>query len=252
MARFFLRNTQTGGGTGGSVYDLSETQGTGSTLGSGNNTSASFIEMQRWQVTVDDTVGGTSFPTSINMSAVSASTLEWRYRVQRLNSSNTVQASSGYSSTYNTAGTKTETLTLSTTWAAGDRLAISIELRRVSGTGNRTYTLNVNNASTYVDATIDDGVTAGLAIAVDSLELDMAADAGPVPRTAQLAIDVDDLGFATSATVGPVPRTAGLAVGVDDVGFAFAAGPAPAYEPPYLKAIEMGRGLFAIGIVKNG
>lgn len=151
VTRLYLRNTQAGGGTGGIVYDLSATQGTGATLVSSAISSTSFTEVFRWQYTLGSDVPDTVIPTSVDVSAVSASTLQYRWKVERLNSSNNEIASSAYSTAYNTTGINTENLSLSTAWATGDRVAISLELRRVSGGGSRTVTINVNDADSFID-----------------------------------------------------------------------------------------------------
>lgn len=151
VTRLYLRNTQAGGGTGGIVYDLSATQGTGATLVSSAISSTSFTEVFRWQYTLGSDVPDTVIPTSVDVAAVSASTLEYRWKVERLDGSNNEIASSSYSTAYNTTGIKTENLSLSTAWATGDRVAISLELRRVSGGGSRTVTINVNDADSFID-----------------------------------------------------------------------------------------------------
>jgi len=144
----YLRNTQTGGGTGGAVYDLSTTQGTGETL-SASVSSNTFAEVLRFQITIGADLPATNIPFSISINAISASS-EVRWRVQELNSSNTVIASSAYATVETTTGTKTGTISFSNSWADGDRLAISVEYRRTSGSGSRTLTLNVNNANSYI------------------------------------------------------------------------------------------------------
>lgn len=151
VTRLYLRNTQTGGGTGGIFYDLSTTQGTGATLVSASVSGTTFTEVLRWQYTLGSDVPDTVIPTSIDVSAVSASTLEYRWKVERLDSSNNEIASSAYSTALNTTGIKTASLSLSTAWASGDRVAISLELRRTSGAGSRTVTINVNDADSYID-----------------------------------------------------------------------------------------------------
>lgn len=156
--QYFLRDTQTeAGATGtpanfGSVLDLATSQGTPATLGSGNQSNTSFEEAKAWTITVGDAITGSSFPTSLSISATSAGTLEYRWRIQRVNSSGTVQASSGYSDLHNTTGVKTATLTLATTWASGDRLRFSVELRKTSGGGGRNITFDVNSANSSVTA----------------------------------------------------------------------------------------------------
>jgi len=151
VVKYFLRNTQTNPGTGGTGYDLSTTQGTPTTLTTPNINSDTFTERLFWQVTVNATPTATTFPTSLSISALNGSA-RYRWRVQRVDSSNTVLASSNYSAIETTTGTKTATLTLSQTWASGDRFRISIEVARVIGTHtNVSVVLNVNNTNSFVE-----------------------------------------------------------------------------------------------------
>jgi hypothetical protein len=152
VIRHFLRDTQTNAGTGGIVYDLSSTQGTPTTLSTTLN-SATYTEVAAWQITVDDTVNTTSFPTSISISSLTG-TLGMRWRIQRVNSSNVVQASSSYSSIFSATGTHTDTLTLSTTWTTDDRLRLSFEIARTGGHGTVDADVDVNNTNSYVDIDI--------------------------------------------------------------------------------------------------
>lgn len=144
----YLRNTQTGGGTGGTVYDLSTTRGTNATLSS-TVSSNTFAGVFRFQFTLGADVPATDIPFSVSINAISAQS-EVRWRIQELDSSNAVVASSSYATAQTTTGTKTGTISFSNTWVAGDRIAISVEYRRTGGTGTRTLTLNVNNANSYV------------------------------------------------------------------------------------------------------
>ena len=161
VTTLYFRNTQTNDGTGGTVYDLSETQGSPAAniyLTVDNN--APYAEVAAFTLTVDDTVTGTSFPTSVVVSTISAGK-GVRWRVQRRNSSGAVQASSSYATAVTTTGTHTETLTLTTTWATGDRLVLSVEGGHVEGHGGGGVDIATQNASAYVDAdiTVDESVT---------------------------------------------------------------------------------------------
>jgi len=150
MIRHFLRNTQTNGGTGGIIYDLSTDQG--STPGSLTNNALSTTTLAQifaWQIDVNDAVNGTSFDTSLTITT--GTLVQYRWRIQRVNSSNVVQASSAYSTTFTTIGTQTATLTLSTTWNSGDRLRLSFEAARTGAHGVGSINISVNNANTWVD-----------------------------------------------------------------------------------------------------
>jgi hypothetical protein len=148
--RNFLRNVATEPGTGDPVWDLSETQGTAATLGTGNTSSGGYTEMLRWQRTVGDTVGAATISTQVSIDSIS-SQAACRWRVVRLDSSGVEQATSGYSGEHSTAGIKVSTLVLSTTWVAGDRLALAFELRKAGGGGNRSATIDVNDANSFAD-----------------------------------------------------------------------------------------------------
>jgi len=152
VLRYYLRDTQTNVGTGGIIFDLSLDVGTSSPNSESENSNA-FTEVAAWQQKVNNFIGGTSFPYSFNISSISG-TLEYRFRLQRVDSSNVVQASSSYSTTYSTVGIKTGTFTFSTAWNFGDRLRVSLEIRRSGGHGNVTVTINLNDSATYVDASI--------------------------------------------------------------------------------------------------
>jgi hypothetical protein len=148
--RHFLRNTQTNDGTGGIIYDLSTVQGSiPGTLTNSSLSTTTFAEIFSWQITVDDNVNSTSFPTSISIGTLT--TTQYRWRIQRVNSSNVVQVSSSYSSTLTTTGPQTETLTLSTTWNTGDRLRLSFEAARTGNHGVGSINININNADSFVD-----------------------------------------------------------------------------------------------------
>ena len=98
--RYYLKDTQTNTGTGGIIHDLSTDVGSTTTLVETKNLNT-FTEVIAWQQTVNNFINGTSFPFSINISSTGG-ILENRYRLQRVNSSGVVQASSAYSSTYST------------------------------------------------------------------------------------------------------------------------------------------------------
>ena len=152
MPRVYLRNTQTNGGTGGSIYDLLDTTGSAATLSTGNTQSETFSEFFAWQLTVDDSIGDTSFPFSLVITEGASPSV--RVRVQRVNSSNVVQASSAYSNTFTGTGTHTGTLTLDTTWSEGDRLRLSFEFRRnPGGHGNANAQVGVNREASHVEYT---------------------------------------------------------------------------------------------------
>lgn len=223
VSRNHLENSQTEPGTGGIVFDLDETQGTPTTMGSGSTSSVSFVEMLRWHRVVGVDVGSALFPTQVECTAVSSSQLRYRWRVQRYDSSGVLQASSDYSAEHNTTGIKTGTLVMDTTWSEGDRLALSLELRKAGGGGNRSITVAVNDADSWVDfdvAVASQGI-APAAIAVTSapgaVTLSVGAvDITPAARTVTvtpaalaLAVAISPDAVTATATPGTLTLTAG-------------------------------------------
>jgi hypothetical protein len=148
----FLRNTQTVTGTGGTTYDLDLVQGTAATLVSASISPTSFTKVFEFRREIASEFPQPTLPTSVVITAVSASTLETRWRAVQIRGG-TVLAASDYGAIRNAVGTFTDTLTLDTTWQAGDFLALEVELRRTTGGGSRTVTLGVNRAGSFVDAT---------------------------------------------------------------------------------------------------
>lgn len=143
-------NTQTGPGTGGTIYDMASGFTISFPQNTGSTSSTSFVEMISWQVPMSASATTGSHPYSISINAVNANALV-RFRLQRVNSSNAVQESSSYTASFNTTGIKTGTFTLSGTWNTGDRLRLSCELMRASGHGNVNATLDVNSINTVID-----------------------------------------------------------------------------------------------------
>jgi hypothetical protein len=230
-SRNFYRTTQDEPDSTGIVRDLSETQGTPSTLTSAG-VSGGFTEVFRWHRVVDATVGSTSFPSQLQVTAVSAATLSYRWRVQRWDSAGVLQAFSGYSSEQNTTGIKVATLPLDTIWSAGDRLAISVELRKAGGGGSRTITVAVNDPDAWVDFEVavvpPAQVTTNIPLTVTvapTVATDHAVTAD-IPLTATLAGTAQapsDTGL-ISGTVSANPVTLSCGVGERLICIAFSRG----------------------------
>jgi hypothetical protein len=151
VSRNFLRNTQDEPGAGGTVFDLSEDPGTATTLGSGSTSSGGYTKMLEWVRTVGTAVGSATIATQLQVTAVSAATLAYKWQVHRYNSAGVLQADSDFSGEHNTVGIKVATLTLGTTWSAGDRLGYSLWLRKASGGGSRNITIAVNDPDSWAE-----------------------------------------------------------------------------------------------------
>jgi hypothetical protein len=231
FSKNFYRTTQTEPFTTGIVRDLSETQGTPTTLTSAS-ISGGFTEVFRFQREVGTAVGSNTISTQFQVTAVSAATLSYRWRVQRWNSSGVLQASSSYSSEQNTVGIKVQTFELATTWAAGDILAFSAELRKAGGGGGRTITVAVNDPDAWAEYEVavfsPTQVTANIPLTVavaPTAGTDHAVTAD-IPLTVALAGTVQapsDTGL-VSGTVSANPVTLSCAVGERLICIAFSRG----------------------------
>ena len=117
----FLKSTATNPGTnaGGNpnVYDLSATQGTGATLTpSTGGTTTTFVEIFAFTITSSSLpapILADQFSVSFSVATASSNNIQYRYRLQRVNSSGAVQASTGYSSTVSGNGAAITTASLS-------------------------------------------------------------------------------------------------------------------------------------------
>jgi hypothetical protein len=208
LSRNYLRSTQDEPGAGGIIRDLSETQGTPTTVGSGNISTGGFTEVLRFWRVVDAAVdAGVAIDTSIAMAAVSASTLQYRWIVHRYNSADVLQESSTPSTAHNTAGVKTQTMALAGPFVAGDKLALSLELGKAGGGGSRSFTLNINHADSWVEFSV-----AEVAPAIVTASIPLAVAVAPAVA-ADHAVTADiPLAVAVGATVA-APSATGLVSG---------------------------------------
>jgi hypothetical protein len=221
LSRNFLRSTQDEPGAGGIIRDLSETQGTPTTVGSGLISSGGFTKvLEFWRVVGTSVDASVAIDTSISMSAVSASTLQYQWIVHRYNSADVLQESSTPSSPHNTVGVKTQTMVLAGPFVAGDKLSISLWLRKASGGGSRSFTLNINNADSWVEFSVAEvlpaNVTAAIPLAV-SVGPSTAADHAV---TANVPLSVALAGTATAPGDAPAEVTTTIPLSVAVAGIA--------------------------------
>jgi hypothetical protein len=202
VSRNHLRDTQDEPDATGIVRDLSETQGTPSTITSNNVSSGSFTEIFRWHRVVGTDVGSSVIDTQIQVTAVSHATLAYKWLVQRYDSSGVLQASSAESGEQNTTGIKVQSFILSTTWAAGDRLALSILLRKSSGGGNRTITVAVNDPDSWAEFEVNLA-----ALEITPTALTVTTTAGTVTLTTG-AVDITPAALTATATPGTLTVSA--------------------------------------------
>ena len=129
----------------------------GTTIGSGNTQSGSFVVAQtlvRTGITASELLGDEQTWSIHYVVSAMATPYEMRLKLQRRNSGGTMQTESGYGTTRSATGTYDDNLTwTSGTWNANDQLALVWEHRRPSGTGNKNGTIDANGAS-YVDAPV--------------------------------------------------------------------------------------------------
>jgi hypothetical protein len=152
---YYLRNTNTDAtcdaGAATADYDLNKTQGSGpNSVGSGTFTSTSWVEYFTWDLVVSGDSPATGTHTvKVEISVATKCNIRWR--IQEVSSGCSVLNSSGYSTTYSTIGTKSDSLTL--TWSTGDRLRLSVEAQHnAGGHGNATFSINTEDADSDVVA----------------------------------------------------------------------------------------------------
>lgn len=137
-----------------STTALSQTA-SGTTIGSGNVSAAGFVvarTMVRTGIGAGEFLSGSQTWLLHYVVSAMSTPYNMRLKVQRRNSSGTMQAESGYTSTRSATGTYDDNLTADLgTWGAGDQLAVVWEHERPSGSGNKNGTIDANGAS-YVDA----------------------------------------------------------------------------------------------------
>jgi hypothetical protein len=182
------------------------TTASGTTIGSGNTQAASFTELRKM---VRTGIGAGAFSSGsqtwkvyVVVSATSG-LFGSRFRLQRLNSSGTVQSSSSYTTAYEpiTTGTYDENVTWdSGTWAENDQLALSWEGYRTSGTGNKTATLTANGDS-YIDAPTPTVAPTVTTQAVSSIAGTTATGNGNV--TSDGGADITERGIVINTTGTP-------------------------------------------------
>lgn len=206
VSLFMWNTNESQTGTGTYVRALMETQGVcGSSLSEATN-STIFAERLAFTRDYDNFSTGIAdnyFEVSVNISAESDNDVESRFRIQRLNSSGSVLASTGYSSTWTNTGVKTAVLSFASaqTWQSGDRLRLSIEVRRDnSGMGTRTITVGTCDANSYI-------IYGGVVCTDGTLSADNPGDAD---QTLCAGNDITAIGFtvggsATGASVSGLP-----------------------------------------------
>lgn len=131
------------------------TTASGSTIGSGNTTSATFAvarTLVRTGMAAGELASGSQTWSVHYVVSAMATPYEMRLKLQRLNSSGVMQSESGFTTVRSATGTYDDNLTWdSSAWNANDQLALVWEHRRPSGTGSKNGTLDANGAS-YIDA----------------------------------------------------------------------------------------------------
>jgi len=131
------------------------TTASGTTIGSGNTQSSTFVVAQtlvRTGINAGEFLSGSQAWAIHYVVSAMSTPYEMRLKAQRRNSSGTMQAESGFGTTRSATGTYDDSLTADLgTWAANDQLAVVWEHRRPSGTGNKSATIDANGSS-YIDA----------------------------------------------------------------------------------------------------
>ncbi len=159
--RFFLRDANLEPCTGGvKDGDLSKTQGSPSADFLCRVNDTAFVEGCRLTVDIgSDTWADGSHSLKLDVSSVVGS-VEYRFRLERLDGSCVSQAQSANSSLFTTAGLKSFSLSL--TGGTGNRLVLFLESRRTGSHGNVDVNLSVQNPSSYVDTPFTAGAASAL------------------------------------------------------------------------------------------
>ncbi|MBA2666088.1 MAG: hypothetical protein H0U69_03515 [Trueperaceae bacterium] len=159
MPRVYTRDTQVNIGSGGLIYDLSDTTDVNASLATGNYSNSAYDVKFSWQIELPqaaaDMPSNTVFPVSVVIGSITSTSLA-RFRLEHYNGT-TFTAASAYSAEFSTPGTKTFNLTLAATWNPlnFNRLRLVVEARKVSSHGSDSLSMTVNGASGYVDYVTD-------------------------------------------------------------------------------------------------
>lgn len=211
---YYLRNTNADTTCDGSntPLDLSTTQGSGpNSTGSSSINDTAYVECMSFDI--DDGGNGSTgnHTISIDVSAIDTK-CDARFRVQEISSGCSVLNSSAYSSAFSTTGIKTLGPT-NLTWSTGNRLRLSIEIRRTSNGGNRSLSVNTEDADSTVIAPWSTAIvqSAGLASETDTVP---GAASSLKEKAAGLSSETDTVPGAASPAKGAV---AGLATETDTV-----------------------------------
>ncbi len=149
--RNFFRDTLIGEANGLTIYELSDVQGSPTADVELRINNTAFVSTTAFARSGEN-ITGTSFPVSVNVPVVDGA-LEVRFRIERADGAlGDVLDSSDWSNVITTSGVSTQTLSLSTTWGAGDFLRITFQIRRSGGHGNVTADISTQDADSHVDA----------------------------------------------------------------------------------------------------
>ena len=179
----YLRSSTNEVGAGGSIRDLSETQGSDGTATSDANTDGSFITTARWRKTINTEINATA-PTSLNITGIQGST-EYRWRINRLNSSGGLVASSSWSATGTSTGVVTRTITDAPSGVEYAMIEIEFQSRRDGGMpSNNSVTIAVSDANSFIEPTYVAGPDPVTEAPTLSLDGSITSDSIPVAWTA--------------------------------------------------------------------
>ncbi len=150
MATFYFDNvTSSNTGGGNPIYNTVTSTAAGTTLNSGNQTSTLFAEWAVFQATAAQHNQSTgTFDISVDVASASG-TVAWRARLQHVDSGETVQANSSYTSSWSGTGVNSTTVTFAPTWTDSDRLWLSVEYDNKSGHGNVSWTFNTDDTQSF-------------------------------------------------------------------------------------------------------
>lgn len=152
ITRNYFKNTTTEPGTVSPWYDLSETQGTATTVShSAGNTDVDTLVMS-FRKAIATAIIADQIDLSISVAELTADTA-YSFDVVHMDSAQNVISTTPRSAEITVAGVSTTSVSFTNeTWSAGDIVEVRVWHRRTAGHGGNTFTVDVNHASSYMDA----------------------------------------------------------------------------------------------------
>lgn len=230
----YAKNTQTESGTTGTpadlgaICDLSTTQGSTASLGTGNLHGAGSFDstpVKSFTMTVGAgpiADGTQNYNYSVKITASGEDT-HFKPRIRRVNSSGSTQATSSFGTTVDAGGndiigTWTGTISFDAgTWVSGDRIVLDIHGYE-DGPSTQSFTMAVNDADTWLETVDGSGgstYTASAAVTINGADCAGVADYNSA-SSGTAAVTINGADASGSATRTAPTYTAAAAVTINN------------------------------------